>query len=131
MREINLNFINSLASLSSEQWLTLRPKSPSGLLVVDEIQKGLGESLTGRFILHQVHQWTFEESQKAYGLTLEEFLCFGGYPGSYHFIKDRVQWLNYIKNSIIETVIGKDIIKSQFTKDFTSLPGTLLFYEGC
>ncbi len=75
-----------------------------------EIQKGLSESLTGRFILHRLHQWTLQESQEAYGLSLEDFLVYGGYPGSYMFTNDRAEWLNYIRHSIIDTVIGKDIL---------------------
>lgn len=76
-----------------------------------EIQKGLSESLTGRFQLHKVHQWNFRESQEAYGLTFEQFLRFGGYPGSYAFLGDPVEWLGYVKNSIVDTVIGRDILQ--------------------
>ncbi len=76
-----------------------------------EIQKGLSESLTGRFNLLKVHQWNLQESKEAYGITLEQFLCFGGYPGSYNFIQDRIHWLNYLKDSIVDTVIGRDILQ--------------------
>ena len=75
------------------------------------IQKGLSESLTGRFYLHRVHHWNHPESHKAYGLDLEQFIRFGGYPGSYRFIDKPVDWLNYLRESIIETVIGRDILK--------------------
>ncbi|MFN7728417.1 MAG: ATP-binding protein, partial [Bdellovibrio sp.] len=75
-----------------------------------EIQKGLSESLTGRFFLHRVHQWNLSESARAYGLDFEEYLKYGGYPGSYELRKDRQAWLSYVKNSIIETVIGRDIL---------------------
>lgn len=75
-----------------------------------EIQKGLSESLTGRFILHRVHQWSAQESQEAYGVDFEDYLLYGGYPGSYAFIAKRAEWLNYIRHSIIDTVIGKDIL---------------------
>lgn len=75
-----------------------------------EIQKGLSESLTGRFQLHHVPQWNFAESKKAYGLSFEEFLIYGGYPGSYVFLKDKVEWLKYIRESIVNTVIGRDIL---------------------
>lgn len=75
-----------------------------------DIQKGLRESLTGRFILHKVYQWNFEESKKAYGIDYEDFLRFGGYPGSYPLLDNEIQWLSYVKESIIDTVIGKDIL---------------------
>jgi len=74
------------------------------------IQKGLSESLTGRFQLHRVFHWNFDESKRGYGLNFEEFLKIGGYPGSYIF-QERRDWANYVKQSIILTVIEKDILQ--------------------
>lgn len=74
------------------------------------IQKGLSESLTGRFELIPIHHWGFHELKKAFGISFDDFLWCGGYPGSYAFIKDFDRWYQYIKDSIIETVIGKDIL---------------------
>ena len=76
-----------------------------------QIQKGLSESLTGRFILHRVHQWNLPESYEGYGLDFEEFLKHGGYPGSYSLIDDPIKWLGYVRDSIVDTVIGKDILQ--------------------
>jgi predicted AAA+ superfamily ATPase len=78
-----------------------------------EIQKGLSESLTGRFQLIRVPHWNFLESQQGYSLTFEEFLQFGGYPGSYNLISSP-DWFDYVKNSIISTVVERDIL--QFNK---------------
>lgn len=75
-----------------------------------EIQKGLSESLAGRFFVHPVYHWNLAESKEAYGLDLEEFLRFGGYPGSYNFIGNQVNWLQYLNESIVNTVIGRDIL---------------------
>lgn len=80
-----------------------------------EIQKGLTESLTGRFQLHKAYHWNHEESKKAYGLSFEDYLKFGGYPGSYNF-KDRNVWAKYVKQSIILTVIEKDILQYHAVK---------------
>lgn len=80
-----------------------------------EIQKGLTESLTGRFQLHSAFHWNYEESHKAYGLTFEDYLKFGGYPGSYAF-KDRDEWAKYVKQSIVLTVIEKDILQFHTVK---------------
>lgn len=92
-----------------------REKSKIGLILLGSsslsIQKGLSESLTGRFFLHKVHQWNFEESKEGYKLKFDEFLKCGGYPGSYQFIKKPTEFMNYIKNSIVDTVIGKDILQ--------------------
>lgn len=79
-----------------------------------EIQKGLSESLTGRYTMHPAYHWNSEESHRAYGLNLEDFLVYGGYPGSYRFINKKIntksEWLHYINESIINTVIGRDIL---------------------
>src|SRR5690606_477538 len=58
----------------------------------------------------KVHHWNFQESHEAYGLDLEQYLRFGGYPGSYGFVENKIEWLNYVQHSIIDTVIGKDIL---------------------
>lgn len=81
-----------------------------------EIQKGLTESLTGRFQLNQAYHWNFAESKKAYGLSFKEYLKYGGYPGSYTMRHDN-EWVNYVKNSIIGTVIEKDILQFQTVKN--------------
>ncbi len=75
-----------------------------------EIQKGLTESLTGRFQLHKAFHWNHEESKNGYGLTFSDYLKIGGYPGSYSF-KNRTDWAKYVKQSIIQTVIEKDILQ--------------------
>lgn len=74
------------------------------------LQKGLSESLTGRYQMHRVTHWDDAESLSSYGLTLEEYLVFGGYPASYKMRKNKVEWLEYIKESIIHPVLGRDIL---------------------
>jgi predicted AAA+ superfamily ATPase len=78
-----------------------------------EIQKGLSESLSGRFQLIRVPHWNFVESQMGYGLSFDNFLHHGGYPGSYGMIETN-DWYDYVKNSIVSTVVEKDIL--QFNK---------------
>ncbi len=75
-----------------------------------EIQKGLTESLTGRFQIHYAYHWNFQESRKAYDLSFQDYLKFGGYPGSY-ILKNKSEWVKYVKQSIILTVIEKDILQ--------------------
>ena len=74
------------------------------------IEKGLTESLHGRFELIQVPHWSFSEMKEAFGFTLDEYIYFGGYPGSAHLIKSEKRWKNYMRDSIIETSISKDIL---------------------
>jgi hypothetical protein len=75
-----------------------------------QIQAGLTESLAGRFELIRVFHWTFPELKKAFGYDLERFLLFGGYPGSVPFEAEWDRWYAYLKDSIVESVIGKDIL---------------------
>lgn len=80
-----------------------------------QIQKGLTESLTGRYQLIPAYHWNFAESELGYNLTFDEYLKFGGYPGSYQF-RDSREWESYVKNSIVATVIEKDILQYQNVK---------------
>lgn len=74
------------------------------------IQKGISESLAGRFQLISAYHWSYSESKESYNIDFEKYLKYGGYPGSYPLIKDENNWLNYMKKSIIEPVIEKDIL---------------------
>ena len=74
------------------------------------IEKGLSESLQGRFELIQIPHWTFTEMQKAFGFTLEEYVFFGGYPGPAHLIRQQKRWKDYMRDSIIDASVSKDIL---------------------
>jgi len=74
------------------------------------IQKGLTESLAGRFETIHMGHWSFNEMNEAFGWNLNQFIYFGGYPGSATLIKDEIRWKNYIHDSLIETSISKDIL---------------------
>ncbi|MGM9475850.1 ATP-binding protein [Pedobacter sp. GSP4] len=74
------------------------------------IQQGLTESLAGRFELTYLGHWSFTEMEDAFGLTAEQYVWFGGYPGSASLINDEERWKNYVSNALIETSISKDIL---------------------
>ena len=74
------------------------------------IQKGLTESLAGRFETLYLGHWSFPEMHSAFGWSIEQYVYFGGYPGSATLINDEERWKNYIKDSLIETSISKDIL---------------------
>ena len=74
-------------------------------------QKGLSESLVGRFELIQLPHWTFKEMNEAFGISEDEYVFFGGYPGAAEFIQNETRWRDYIRNSIIEPSISKDIFQ--------------------
>lgn len=78
-----------------------------------QIQSGLTESLAGRFELIRVYHWSFVELRDAFGYDLDRYLVFGGYPGAVRFEDDADRWYAYMKESIVEAVIGKDILQNR------------------
>ena len=74
------------------------------------LQRGLSESLAGRFEVVRLSHWSFAEMKTAFGWNLETFLYFGGYPGSHDLVKDLLRWRSYILESLIETAISRDIL---------------------
>ena len=74
------------------------------------LQQGLTESLAGRFENIILPHWSFTEMNKAFGWDSDTYAWFGGYPGSADLIPDEERWKRYIRDSIIETSISKDIL---------------------
>ncbi len=74
------------------------------------IQKGLTESLAGRYELTNVTHWSFNEMRDAFDWTLNQYIYFGGYPGSASLISDEERWKEYIRESLVETTLSKDIL---------------------
>lgn len=77
------------------------------------LTKGITESLAGRFEIIKAYHWDYVESKNLAKLNIDTFLKQGGYPKSYDFITDFDRWLSYIKHSIVDWVIDKNIL--QFT----------------
>ena len=73
------------------------------------MQDGLTESLAGRFLLHRCPHWSFAECRDAFGWTLEQWIFFGGYPGAAAFAHDESLWKRYVVDSLIETVLARDV----------------------
>ncbi len=74
------------------------------------LQKGLTESLAGRYEIVPMGHWSFSEMHEAFGLSADQYVWFGGYPGSAALIKDENRWRDYLLHSLIETTISKDIL---------------------
>jgi predicted AAA+ superfamily ATPase len=74
------------------------------------VQKGLTESLAGRFEIIPVIHWSFVEMKEAFGWNLEKYILYGGYPGAATLIEDHDRWARYIIDSLIETTISRDIL---------------------
>lgn len=93
------------------------------------MQKGLTESLAGRFELIQMTHWSYTEMQEAFDFTLDEFIYFGGYPGAAQFIHDERRWRDYVRGSLIHPNIEKDIL--QMTRVDKPALLKLMFELGC
>lgn len=74
------------------------------------MQKGLTESLAGRFEIIPVTHWSYAEMKKAFGYNIDEYIFYGGYPGGTELINDQNRWVHYIAESIIETTVSNDIL---------------------
>jgi predicted AAA+ superfamily ATPase len=74
------------------------------------MERGLSESLAGRFEIIPVTHWSFNEMNEAFGWDLERFIFYGGYPGSVLLVADPQRWANYINESLIETTLSRDIL---------------------
>lgn len=74
------------------------------------LMKGLSESLQGRFELIPVPHWSYSEMKEVFGFSLDEFIYFGSYPGPADLIGDEKRWKAYIRDSIMEPSLTKDIL---------------------
>jgi predicted AAA+ superfamily ATPase len=74
------------------------------------VQRGLAESLAGRFEVIPVTHWSCEEMRKAFGWNVDEYIFFGGYPGAAELIQEEERWSNYIRDALIETTLSRDIL---------------------
>jgi predicted AAA+ superfamily ATPase len=77
------------------------------------IQKGLTESLAGRFEVIPVFHWNYLETRAAFGCSLETYLKVGGYPGAHRYARDYPRWFSYVKSAILDRVIDLDILRHQ------------------
>lgn len=93
------------------------------------MQKGLTESLAGRYEPIRMSHWSYSEMQDAFDFSLDEYIYFGGYPGSANLIRDESRWRQYVRSALIHPNIEKDIL--QMTR--VDKPALLkaLFELGC
>ena len=74
------------------------------------IGRGLAESLAGRFESLHLPHWSFPEMKQAFGWSLKQYLFYGAYPGAASFLQEPRRWNRYIKDSLIETTISRDVL---------------------
>lgn len=74
------------------------------------LRDGLKESLAGRFELIRLGHWTWQEMSDAFGWTLDDWIYYGGFPGTASLLGDMRRWKKYVKDSLVAPAIEKDVI---------------------
>lgn len=74
------------------------------------IQQGLTESLAGRFELTRMGHWSYNEMKEAFGWTLDQYIYYGGYPGTAPLVANESRWKRYVKDSLIEAALSNDVL---------------------
>lgn len=74
------------------------------------LQQGLTESLAGRFELIRMGHWSYREMKEAFGWTLDQYIYYGGYPGTAPLVSNEVRWKRYVKDSLIEAALSNDVL---------------------
>ena len=77
------------------------------------LDKGLSDSLQGRFERIILSHWSFSEMRDAFGFTLDQYVYYGAYPGAAELIGDEDRWRDYITGSILDATINKDILVNE------------------
>lgn len=82
-----------------------------------KVGAGAKETMAGRFERLAICHWAPSDIQKAFRLTPKEavtrYLRFGGFPGGMNLISDLQRWRAYIRDSIMEPAIGRDLIHAE------------------
>lgn len=74
------------------------------------LERGLSESLAGRFEEIRMSHWSYAEMRDCFGFSLEQYIYYGGFPGAASLIGDGDRWEQYVQSSIIDASINKDIL---------------------
>jgi len=74
------------------------------------MQRGLTETLAGRFETIRMTHWSYDEMSTAFDYDLAKYLYFGGYPGPVDLIASEDRWRDYIRASLVEPNIERDIL---------------------
>lgn len=93
------------------------------------LKKGLTESLAGRFELLPMGHWSYQEMHDAFGFDINQYVYYGGYPGSATYLPNENRWRRYMRESIVAPAIEKDVLQTTYIYK----PALMhqLFHLGC
>ncbi len=72
--------------------------------------RGTTESLAGRYETIYAPHWSYIEMANAFAYSFPEYLYYGGYPGSAVLRHEPQRWRRYIRESIIEATVSRDLM---------------------
>lgn len=76
-----------------------------------QLEKGLRESLTGRFEIIRAEHWNYQEAHDILGMSLQQFVAWGCYPGTVPLLSDPNRWGDYVRDAIVEPILGRDLLQ--------------------
>jgi predicted AAA+ superfamily ATPase len=74
------------------------------------IQRGLSESLAGRFEVLYLPHWSAQEMHAAFDWPVEQSIFYGGYPGAAPLANEPARWVRYVRDALIETTLARDVL---------------------
>jgi len=79
-----------------------------------ELGSGFRESMAGRYERIVLRQWNAQDLAKAFSISREQavetVVRFGSFPGGMNVLPDAPRWKAYMRDSIIDPAIGRDIL---------------------
>ena len=79
--------------------------------------QGLTESLAGRFETLRLAHWSYAEMREAFGLTLDQYPYFGGYPGAAHS-RGSSPKLQVMNTALMTVTCGVSLAESSTDREF-------------
>ena len=77
------------------------------------MQRGMSESLAGRYETIRLAHWSLVEMSAAFDFDLLHYVFFGGYPGAAGLVREQDRWRAYVIDAIVEPNIERDILAMQ------------------
>ena len=79
-----------------------------------ELGSGARETMAGRYERIALRQWNAQDLARAFSLSREQavetFVRFGSFPGGISLLSDLPRWKAYLRDSIINAAVGRDIL---------------------
>ena len=85
----------------------------------------LTEALAGRFEEIRMTHWSYGEMREAFGMGLDEYVWFGGYPGAALHLPDEEGWRSAVRDAVVDSVLQRDILEDNRIANVSLLKRTL------